>query len=89
MRVEQRTTLLTFLLSLFQTCAVCVAEVFNHIPIFVLRTAVAWLHASKEDVVKPGNYQRTGFRTQASRLASSGLDHWTIHYIFDTTVAVV
>src|SRR6516165_3402802 len=43
MRAEQRTTFLTFLHLPSQTFAMSGAEVFNHLPIFVLRTAVAWL----------------------------------------------
>ena len=53
MRAEQRTTFLTFLHLPSQTFAMSGAEVFNHLPIFVLRTAVAWLpllgcHVSRE-----------------------------------------
>src|SRR5262245_22014885 len=53
MRAEQRTTILTFLLPPSQTYAMYGAEVFNHIPIFFLRTAVPWPQALKNDVVDP------------------------------------
>src|SRR6516225_2468315 len=95
MRAEQRTTFLTFLLPPSQTYAVCGAEVFNHIPIFVLRTAVAWLHAPKNDVVEPiggvfedgieGFCGRTG-RILSEHAVDQELDDGCVEIVHFTTI---